>query len=84
MLQQDHCRGVNLPASINGEEIVPFRDIHNFSFSAKIEDGLGTEYTYTTLWVKNLLKIILSDCFRDIFNVLFSAKIQDGHQKLPN
>ena len=40
-----------------------FRDIHNFSFSAKIQDDifpLGTEYCCTTPWVKNSLEIALS------------------------
>ena len=38
-LKQDHCRGVYLPPSITGEAI-PFQDIHNFSFSAKIQDDI--------------------------------------------
>ena len=35
--KQDHCRGVYLPPSIEEKEYL-FRDIHNFSFSAKIQD----------------------------------------------
>ena len=53
-----------------------FRDIHNFSFSAKIQDDifpLGTEYCCTTLWVKNSLEIALLP-FRRYFQCLFSAK----------
>ena len=49
-----------------------FRDIHNFSFSTKIQDDifpLGTEYCRTTLWVKNLLKIALSVTISKIFSM---------------
>ena len=68
---QDHCHGVYLPPSIKGEEI-SFRDIHNFSFSAKIQDDifpLGTEYCCTTLWVKNSLEIALSVTISKIFSM---------------
>ena len=71
MLKQDHCRGIYLPPSITGEEI-PFQDIHNFSFSAKIQDDvfpLGTEYCCTTLWIKNLLEITLSLTILKIFSM---------------
>ena len=44
-----------------------FRDIHTFSFSAKIQDGRQ--------------KWRISYGFRDIHTFSFSAKIQDGHQK---
>ena len=49
-----------------------FRDIHNFSFSAKIQDdifALGTEYCCSTLWVKNLLEIALSVTISKIFSM---------------
>ena len=49
-----------------------FRDIHNFSFSAKIQDDifpLGTEYCCTTLWVKNALEIALSVTISKIFSM---------------
>ena len=49
-----------------------FRDIHNFSFSAKIQDDifpLGTEYCSTTLWVKNSLEIALSVTISKIFSM---------------
>ena len=49
-----------------------FRDIHNFSFSAKIQDDifpLGTEYCCTTLWVKNSLKIAVSVTISKIFSM---------------
>ena len=49
-----------------------FRDIHNFSFSAKIQDDIfpiGTEYCCTTLWVKNSLKIALSVTISKIFSM---------------
>ena len=60
-----------------------FRDIHNFSFSAKIQETeifpLGTECCCTTLQVKISLNIAVSlTVLEDIFKVLFSAKIQDG------
>ena len=61
-----------------------FRDIHNFSFSAKIQDDifpLGTEYCCTTLWVKNSLEIAVCYNFEDIFNIYFLLKIQDSRQK---
>ena len=61
-----------------------FRDIHNFSFSAKIQDDifpLGTEYCCTTPWVKNRSKLLCLLPFRRYFQCLFSAKIQDSRQK---
>ena len=58
-----------------------FRDIHNFSLSAKIQDGrqkwqkqsfpLGTEYCCTTLRVKNSLKIALSLTISKIFSMFY-------------
>ena len=70
-VKQDHCRGIYLPPSITGEEI-PFQDIHNFSFSAKIQDDvfpLGTEYCCNTLWIKNSLEIALSLTILKIFSI---------------
>ena len=49
-----------------------FRDIHNFSFSTKIQDDifpLGTEYCCTTLWVKNSLEIAPSVTILKIFSM---------------
>ena len=49
-----------------------FRDIHNFSFSTKIQDDifpLGTEYCCTTPWVKNSLEIALSVTILKIFSM---------------
>ena len=69
--------------ALNGRKYL-FRDIHNFSFSAKIQDDifpLGTEYCCTTLWVKNSLEIAVCYNFEDIFNVYFLLKIQDSRQK---
>ena len=59
-----------------------FRDIHNFSFSAKnsrwpikaakIENfPPGTEYSCTSLWVKNLLEIVLSLTISEIFSMFY-------------
>ena len=49
-----------------------FRDIHNFSFSAKTEIfSLGTEYCCTTLWVKNSLEIALSLTISKIFSMIY-------------
>ena len=69
-----------------------FRDIHNFSFSAKIQDG---RQKWRKLKFSPRHRILLyypagqkfarnrsiSYHFKDIFKVLFSAKIQDGCQK---
>ena len=52
-----------------------FRDVHNFSFSAKIQDDifpLGTEYYCTTLWVKNSLEIALSVTISNVYFLLKS------------
>ena len=41
-----------------------FRDIHNFSFSAKIQGGRKkwrTQHSFTTLWVKNSLENSIRD-----------------------
>ena len=49
-----------------------FRDIHNFSFSDKIQDDifpLGTEYCCATLWVKNSLEIAMSVTISKIFSM---------------
>ena len=57
-----------------------FRDIHTFSFSAKIQDGhqkwqkieifpLGVGYSCTTLCVKNSLEIALSRKMFEIFTL---------------
>ena len=59
-----------------------FQDIHNFSFSAKIQHGrqmwwklkifsLGTEYSCTTLWVKNSPEIALSLTISKIFSMFY-------------
>ena len=69
-----------------------FRDIHNLSFSAKIQDGRQKWQKlkffprhrillYYPVGQKFALNRSISYHFEDIFNVLFSAKIQDGHQK---
>ena len=69
-----------------------FRDIHNFSFSAKIQDGRQKWQKlnfsprhrillYYPVGQKFARNSSISYLFEDIFNVLFSAKIQDGCQK---
>ena len=68
-----------------------FRDIHTFSFSAKIQDGRQKwrklklfPFAYDTLVLPCGAKIpskSLSYGFRDIQPFSFSAKIQDGRQK---
>ena len=37
-VKQDHCRGIISRRALQGKKYL-FRDIHNFSFSAKIQDG---------------------------------------------
>ena len=57
-----------------------FRDIHTFSFSAKIQDGpqewqnieffpLSIGYSCTTLWVKNSLEIALYCTVFEVFTL---------------
>ena len=78
-IKQDHCRGVYLPPSINGEEI-PFLRYSQFFIVrwnprrppkvAKTEIfPLGTEYCCTTLQVQNSLKIALSLTISKIFSM---------------
>ena len=70
-----------------------FRDIHTFSFSAKIQDGppkvakieilfLCIGYSCTPLRIKNFAQNrSISYSFRDIHTFSFSAKFKDGRQK---
>ena len=69
-----------------------FRDIHTFSFSAKIQDGRQKwrklkffPFALDTLVLPCGQKFArnrsISYSFRDIHTFSFSAKIQDGHQK---
>ena len=69
-----------------------FRDIHTFSFSAKIQDGRQKwrklkffPFAQDTLVLpcgsKFLRNRSISYGFRDIYTFSFSAKIQDGRQK---
>ena len=72
-----------------------FRDIHNFSFSAKIPNPaevakteifpLSREYCCTTLWVKNSLEIALSLTISKIFSMFYfplNSKMAAKWQKL--
>ena len=63
-----------------------FRDICDFLFSAKIQDGCQKLKKLKILIYAKEQKFdqnrFISYGFRDICDFLFSAKIQDGHQKL--